>query len=295
MSFHKSIVKGMPEFLLVDNGSLRPDAFLNLERLADSLSSITGETVYAAPLLHAHKIDSSRLGGRRAVTLAARVKRLLKHGKSELVVVPLFFGPSGAITEYLPKRITELVEESRDPFKLYLLDELVGEDSAAVDAVGEILLEHFRSGLKHTGNAPAVVLVDHGSPKQEVCAVRDRLGEWLQARIGDQVSGFSVASMERRPGNAYAFNDPLLEELLQEGRYQDNPVMVLPLFLSPGRHAGPGGDIVGIAERILGERNGKPLHFAPLVGEHPNLLRMLAERIQHWRDRVRWASPDKSS
>ena len=69
--------------------------------------------------------------------------------------------------------------------------------------------------------------------------------------------------MERRPGPAYAFADPLLENALRDrfdtfaaakATAPDTEershllVVVALLFLSPGRHAGPGGDIATILE-----------------------------------------------
>jgi hypothetical protein len=52
--------------------------------------------------------------------------------------------------------------------------------------------------------------------------------------------------MERREGDAFAFNEPLLERLLERAPFAAGEVVVALQFLSPGRHAGPGGDVAGI-------------------------------------------------
>ncbi|WP_353057295.1 hypothetical protein [Salinicola sp. JS01] len=55
----------MRKILLVDNGSLRPAATLNLRRLAAALSQVSGEAVEAASLLHSFKIPPSSSAGTR--------------------------------------------------------------------------------------------------------------------------------------------------------------------------------------------------------------------------------------
>lgn len=59
----------MRKILLVDNGSLRPQAALNLRRLAEALSRTTGHEVEAASLLHSYKIPAEQLEGHKAVSL----------------------------------------------------------------------------------------------------------------------------------------------------------------------------------------------------------------------------------
>lgn len=65
---------------------------------------------------------------------------------------------------------------------------------------------------------PSVIVVDHGSPNKDVAAVRDRLAEELSHRLVAKNIAKTVqaASMERRPGEEFAFADPLLETALPE-------------------------------------------------------------------------------
>ena len=56
--------------------------------------------------------------------------------------------------------------------------------------------------------------------------------------------------MERREGAEYDFNEPQLESAVV-GKGEAVPVVVALLFLQPGRHAGPGGDVKSIIAEAL--------------------------------------------
>ena len=51
------------EIFLVDNGSLAPEATLQLRGIASALSMEMGHPVEAVSLLHSHKVDASALDG----------------------------------------------------------------------------------------------------------------------------------------------------------------------------------------------------------------------------------------
>src|SRR5690554_8030041 len=91
--------------VLLDNGSLRPQATLNLRRLAEALSAACGVPVEAASLLHSHKIPAETLGGEKAVTLGPLAARPAAAGATALIILPLFFGPRQALTRSLPARL----------------------------------------------------------------------------------------------------------------------------------------------------------------------------------------------
>jgi sirohydrochlorin ferrochelatase len=86
--------------------------------------------------------------------------------------------------------------------------------------------------------------------------------------------------MERRAGGEFDFNEPLLERALSgiAGDAGPGDVVILPLFFSPGRHAGPGGDIAVICEAARERHPGLRIHRTALVGEHPLLVEILADR-----------------
>jgi sirohydrochlorin ferrochelatase len=130
---------------------------------------------------------------------------------------------------------------------------------------------------------PVVVLVDHGSPQQAVTAVRDDVARQLAHELARDARAVVAASMERRAGAEYDFNEPLLERALAAPPCGDGAgdVVLAPLFFFPGRHAGPGGDIETIARAAERKCAGLRVHLASLVGEHPLLVDMLADR---WRE-----------
>src|SRR5689334_1437230 len=94
--------------ILMDNGSLAPAATLALRGLAAVLGERIGRPVEPVSLLHASGVPAEKLAGRPAEILEPALSRRLTAGQSEFHIVPLFFGPSGALTEYLPARVAHL-------------------------------------------------------------------------------------------------------------------------------------------------------------------------------------------
>ncbi|MEY4402771.1 MAG: hypothetical protein RIR91_806, partial [Verrucomicrobiota bacterium] len=84
-----------------------------------------------------------------------------------------------------------------------------------------------------------------------------------------------ACSMERREGPEYAFNEPLLETALN--RCTSN-VTILMLFVLPGRHAGPGGDVETIAKAHVPESI--QVRISPLLNnpKHGLLPELIAQR-----------------
>ena len=87
---------------MFDNGSLRPEATLGLRAVASALAERIGTTVHPVSLLHSSGIDPAALAGRPAELLEPALDRFLAEGGREGVLVPLFFGPSAALTDYVP-------------------------------------------------------------------------------------------------------------------------------------------------------------------------------------------------
>jgi sirohydrochlorin ferrochelatase len=86
--------------------------------------------------------------------------------------------------------------------------------------------------------------------------------------------------MERRPGSAYAFNEPLLETAL--GRLPQlapvEAVVVAQLFLTPGRHAGPSGDIHQICQAAKERSSAPKLRITEPIGPSAEVLSVLVDR-----------------
>lgn len=276
----------MRAIFLVDNGSLRPQATYNLRRIAALLSQRTGETVQAASLLHSNKIPPEEIDGIPATTLGPAAERSAEQGATEIVVLPFFFGPSKALTDYLPARMAEL--QTRYPQVTVRVAQPVVDELGDNDLrLAELLADNVREQCS-PGATPRVALVDHGSPIPEVTAVRNRLTGQLSVLLGNEIGCVVAASMERRGGDEYRFNEPLLENLLANPDFQAGPVILAMLFLSPGRHAGEGGDIADICHAA--QQRYPVLSITPtrLVGEHPGIVDILHTRLRQSIDSERF-------
>ena len=274
----------MQRIVLVDNGSRRPGAVLNLYRIAGQLGEKSGRTIDAAPLQHADKIPAEAfgdvLGGRPIVTFPDYVAGQLASGVDEFVILPLFFGHSRAISSFIPDTLNDL-EKIHGKFSWSVADVLCplprGETKLARLLSDNLGLEASSSA----GKPDFIILTDHGSPSRKVNAVRVKLAEQLAAYLPQQVP-LLQAAMERREGPEYDFNGPLLQDLLEELARAHGVVNVAisMLFISPGRHAGEGGDISGICAHMMQRYPGLAVQISPLVGDNPLLIDILCDRLQ---------------
>ena len=269
------------KYLLVDNGSLRAESVLNLRHVAKLLSAREGIEVIPASLLHSSKIPAEELENEPAVNLERRLRRSLEAGEREFTIIPFFFGPTGAILDYLPKRLAYLRKKFGD-FGIHRVPFLFNEtDETGNDALISILADNIRATMSCNQFVhPKVALVDHGSPLKSVTDVRNRISGLLQKHMGSEVAEVSPASMERRQGEAYAFNEPLLENLLLQEGWSDATVVISMLFLSPGRHAGPEGDVAAICAKAETRSPGLVTRMTDLVGTHPQIVELLAARLK---------------
>jgi sirohydrochlorin ferrochelatase len=263
-----------PLTLLVDNGSLEAAAALALRELAAKLAAEIKAPVEPVSLLHSSAVPAAQLGGKSAEILEPALERRIAAGQDKFLIVPLFFGPSGALTDYLPSRLAHL-QAKHAGFSARVAAPLfaVGDDRLA-----RILADHVRAAKVPT---PRVALVDHGSPARPVVAVRNQLAEQLGKLLGaDYV--VAASSMERRAGAEYDFGEPLLANLLRQPGWSDDEIIVAMQFLLPGRHAGPQGDVAGICRAAEAASGGKlSTKMTALVAEHPLLVEILADR---WRE-----------
>lgn len=267
---------------LLDNGSLRPAATLALRRVAAALGARCGRDIAPVSLLHSNKISVAELGGEAATTFGLWARRVAETGVRELVVVPYFLGPSRALTEYLPERAAKLREAWPD--LVVRVAPALGESGAdAIDRLAGALEERARAELARRpagAERAAVAVVDHGSPEPKVTAVRDAVAARLRERLGAAVRAVAPCSMERREGEEYGFADPLLAALLAREPFDRGDVIAAMLFLSPGRHAGPEGDVAQICRAAEAIRPGLRLTMTELLGGHPVLIELLAERLE---------------
>ncbi len=264
---------------LVDNGSLRPASYLNLKHWAAALSTASGREVLPVSLLHSSRIDPQALGGEQALVWERQLKTDWNAGARSFCILPFFIGPTAAVLEYMPERIVALREKLGD-FQIAHGPFLGVDPEAPADDLIQIVANNIRNGIsEHKLKQPNVVLVDHGSPQPAVARMRDRIAEILQIKLQQEIASLRPASMERREGKRYAFNEPLLETVLSEEGWNSGEILVALLFLSPGRHAGPGGDIAEICANAEQSQPNLKTYMSPLIGDHPDLLELLRNRL----------------
>jgi sirohydrochlorin ferrochelatase len=244
-------------WFLFDNGSFRAESTISLRRAAAALGGHTGLPVQAVSLLHSTNVSAEALGGERARLLEpALTAHFMQFPEGEAVLIPLFFGPSAALTDYVPARLAAL--RLRFPkARVSMAPWLVNPDEA--DArIAVILADQVRVTMKSRGWAkPKVVLVDHGSPQAAVAVVRNHLGEQLRAVLAGEIEELAVASMERREGEAYAFNEPLLATVLRTPPFDR-------------------GEICEAAEHGQAELR---TQMTETIATDPRLIELLAERL----------------
>jgi sirohydrochlorin ferrochelatase len=268
-----------PDILLLDNGSLQPAAVFSLRAIAAQLGTELGRPVEPVSLLHSSAIPADQLAGTAAEILEPALERRLQAGIADFLIVPLFFGPSGALNDYLPARV-RLLKAQYPRLQVRLASPLVDLTAPPDHRLAGLLEDRVRSATPAADTPPAVILVDHGSPVPQVARVRDHLAAQLRARLGPSARCVVAASMERRPEPEYSFNEPLLGRALESLGFESGRVIVAPLFFSPGRHAGPGGDIAQICA-ATGQRHPQlRITIAGLVGSHPALIPLLADRAR---------------
>lgn len=270
----------LPSIFLIDNGSLRPDATIGLRALAQKLGKRNHLEIQAVSLLHSNKVPKEDLGGVSARTVRSTLRASLEAGVQDFIFLPLFLGPSRAITEYLPQLIEEAEKDFPD-FRASIADPLAGDVMNAPDIrLAEILAERVRASIQPDRlSQSAVALVDHGTPHEPVNVLRNAVAEQLSQLLGDEVSGVIAASMERREGAAFAFNEPLLERL-GSSSIRGGALICAMFFLLPGRHAGEGGDVNEICDSLIAAGAFTQIVRTELLGTHPKLIDILSDRLR---------------
>ena len=259
---------------LIDNGSLEPAAHRNLRAVAAGISEHTGETVEAVSWKHSDRIAAEALDGVPAPTLGSWLRMRLRQGERDFIFIPFFISDQGAIGSALRSDI-EAIRLNDHRFSYAFTTGLSHEGT-----VTAIAAERIRSAARGL-TRPPVVVVDHGGPSRASAALRDHIAQTLRTTLGDEVGPVAAASMESPEGEAYQFNRPLLSEVLSSPPFNHGKVVVAPLFLSPGRHAGPDGDLRQIAGAAEAASPGLACHFADLIGSHSLAIETLAKALRH--------------
>ncbi|HEY3755040.1 MAG TPA: hypothetical protein VGL42_02710 [Opitutaceae bacterium] len=265
---------------LIDNGSLSAEPHLLLRRIAQEISGATGIPVEAVSWKHSDRAflpDKSR-----APVLKTWVQGGRAEGVTDFIFIPCFISPEGAIAGSLRSDLEELgISYSfTDGLSPAVLGLIVAERVRAVIAAQRL-------------TRPEVIVVDHGGPAPISGRVRNAVAAHAVRELGASVSRVVAASMETPETGDHPHNLPLFGTALQS--IAAEAAIVAPLFLAPGRHAGPDGDLERIAksgsgvpplrpgdkaaERRFHGQNGR-LFFADLIGPHPLVSATLAAALR---------------
>ena len=274
--------KGKPEVLLCDNGSLQADAIRALREVAAILCRKVNHNVRPAGLLHSNRADPAGLDGEPAASLIPALGDLLDAGERDFLILPFFLGPSRAVTQWLPEQLGKLSEEWPD-LRVKTASCLFREED---ERLAQALADGVRGEVaKGKLVRPCIAMVDHGTPARDVNRAQERVGAQLRELLKEEVAEVRACSMERRPQSEYDFNEPLLENLLRDkATCPVQEVVVAQFFLSPGRHAGPDGDVANICREAEQARPGLRTFLTDPLGDHPVVLEILEERFRECLD-----------
>ncbi|EGD72822.1 cobalamin biosynthesis CbiX protein [Salpingoeca rosetta] len=311
-----------PICLLMDIGSLRAGSVLSMRRIADALTlklvsghppqhrdslQHTGASlVVPTSIGFSNRIGVRELNGQPAETTVQALERFVRAGHRHFVVLPLFLGPSTAITKCTRALRAAAGKLTSDHVSIKVAPHLVSpSDPRIAQAIAtnvHVVLDDAGVWTPATGStdskasvaeagAPGsvtrsttnrihVVVVDHGTPTRAVNDVRNLLAAQVRRELGSNVVIVQAASMERRRGQEYDFNDPLLEDVLDTLPWQPGDVVVVALaFISPGRHAGPQGDITRTVEGLRAAYPALTLLVTDVLGQRQQLSNTLIDRF----------------
>lgn len=258
---------------LIDNGSLDPAAHRNLRAVAKAISEAAGVTVHPVSWKHSDRIRPDQLNGVPADTLAPWLEQQHARGERQFVFIPFFISAQGAIGSWLRRDI----EKQRLGIGRFGFQFTRG--LAELGALAPIVASRIRETVtRQQLKEPPVVVVDHGGPSPASAALRNQIAGELRRLLGTDIGPLIAASME---GADHPHNRPLFTDVLSIAGFDRGDVVIAPLFLSPGRHAGPRGDLSEIATAAEDRLTAAPLHchFTGLVGNHPDVVPALASAV----------------
>jgi hypothetical protein len=246
---------------LIDNGSLEAGAHRQLRTLAAELSRRSGVEVHAVSWKHSDRAPVAELEGVPGQVLVPFVRRQVAAGRRSFLFVPLFISAQGAIGSALRRDLEVLAREETGGFEFAFTPGL-----ADAGVLPTILADRIREAEAGSGRSEMpVVLVDHGGPSAESARLRDLVATEVSRLLHRPV----------RPCSMEGAHPPLLGDVLAEPAFAGRDVVVAQLFLAPGRHAGPGGDIEEICLSSSAH-----CHRTTLVGTHPRVAEILADSIR---------------
>ncbi|KAF0723190.1 hypothetical protein Ae201684P_022105 [Aphanomyces euteiches] len=276
---------------IVNRGALKTEPFLDLRAICANLSRRFDNCVHFIPssCSLSDQIPASQLHGEPAELFENVLVSVVAAGETtEFVVLPLFIGNSGALTEYIPITIDTIrAKEGSPPQLRYSMGRCLVDISKPSDnRVARILAKKVTalcSTQREEGTSVRVLVVDHGTSNPEVHLSRDLIGSQLAKLLGNSVDNVQTASLE---GHDKDFNKPLLASSFDEYEIHSGLVILALLFLSSDQHTGPDGDIEAIVRETKEKHPNLEIAVTSPLGSHPILTDMLTDRyfeaIKDW-------------
>lgn len=239
--------------LLVDNGSVRDHAALFTRKLAEKIQQASSEKVLAVSLDHSFRIPVEKLNGIPVPILNALLSELAEQSSLKtLTILPLLMVGGGAIYQKLQAQV-DVFRSRRPDVTVKMAKALIDPNETSAFSIPALMVKNIEATLAQTAEVrPDVIVVDHGSPVQVASEMRNWVAQEVEKRLDPGTFGcVMAASMERRPGENYDFNEPLLQTALQQCADRGvDMVVISKLFLQPGKHSGKKGDIDGIVQNF---------------------------------------------
>lgn len=266
--------------VLADNGSVKPYAPLMTRKLAQQLQEEIGVKTIPASLAHSGRIPVDRLNGQPVALVKPLLQELSMSGIEEVIILPFMLASGGAIHRKLAAEV-EIASNSFAETKFELAQAILSDSDQNPHPIVPMFVEHIESTIQEKSlDRPRVILVDHGSPRRESADLRNSVGKQLKDSLGERIEGLIAASMERRPGAEYDFNEPMLKKVLEESAEERKTIVLARLFLQPGKHSGKKGDVDEICEEVFRRFPEFEIHHAPRVFLQKNLIHLLKIRYK---------------
>ncbi|TMW56965.1 hypothetical protein Poli38472_002890 [Pythium oligandrum] len=289
-----------PLVVLANIGSLKPEPYLDLRQISFRLSRALRRPVVPCSFRFSNRIDPSLLHGMAAQTLEMVVTDYLQKklavrqdASLQVVILPLFFGNSTTLTEFLPSVLEKAWTKVVSPLSsvdaklaAHVGRCLVDLEAPRDDRVAKILSEKvglvLASEDRVKGDEHVTVLVlEHGTPNREVHDATAQVTRQLRALLPeDTIQRVGNACMERREGSQYDFNDPLLANAIDHYGITSGLVIIALLFFSQGRHAGEKGDIEEIVDDVKARYPHLDIRVTEPLGTHAFLSEILQDRYR---------------
>ncbi|CAI5725645.1 unnamed protein product [Hyaloperonospora brassicae] len=282
--------------VLVDFGSEQAEAYLALRQIGFQLSRLICQPVVPCSFRFSDHIDPKQLNDLEAKTFEMVLnEHLACRGQkaSEVVVLPLFFGKSCWLTEFLPKTIAKVwataIPVPSMPLTVRVGTCLVDQENVNDDRVAQILLERVRADevdWDTTSTDVSVVVVDHDTPNEDVHKARELVAQQLRSHLmtNERVKVVDSAHVERFSrivGPKSDFDAPLLDKALRRLAVEQGSIVVAKMIISSDCGPGEDDDIDVVVDDFRAANPSVSIFVTEALKTHKLLSEILRDRYHN--------------